>query len=102
MKKPTTTKKETKKEVEYGVIDSFDVSHARCIEGKNGSVIFFTLRINGVSINNCRVAEGRQGDFISLPQYKGNDGKYYSHVYFRFSPEDEETILKVVEAAINE
>ena len=95
MKKPT-------KEVQAGYIDEWKVSRARTVEGKNGTVVFFTLEINGVSINNCRVAEGKNGDFISLPQYCGNDGKYYSHVYFRFSKEDEAAILAEVEKQINE
>ena len=98
MKKPTTTNKE----VTYGTVNGFEVSRVRCVDGKNGQVIFFTLTLNGVSINNCRVAEGKNGDFISLPQYKGNDGKYYSHVFFRFSPEDESEILKYVEEDLNE
>ena len=98
MKKPKTTNNE----VTYGTVDDFEVSRARCVDGKNGQVIFFTLTLNGVAINNCRVAEGKNGDFISLPQYKGNDGKYYSHVFFRFSPEDEKEILNHVEEKINE
>ena len=97
MKKPTTTNKE----VTYGIVDDFEVSRARCVDGKNGRVIFFTLTLNGVAINNCRVAEGKNGDFISLPQYKGNDSKYYSHVFFRFSEDDEAEILAEVEKQIN-
>lgn len=94
MKKPTN-------EVQTGTIEDWKVTRARAVEGKNGTVVFFTLEINGVSINNCRVAEGKNGDFISLPQYHGNDGKYYSHVYFRFSNEDETAILAEVEKQIN-
>lgn len=94
MKKPTN-------EAQNGIIKDLNVSRARTVEGKNGTVVFFTLKINGVSINNCRVAEGKNGDFISLPQYHGNDGKYYSHVYFRFSKEDEAAILAEVEKQIN-
>lgn len=100
MKKPETTAT-TKKEIEAGKIESYEVTRARCIDSANGQVIFFTLNLNGVAINNCRVAEGKKGDFISLPQYKGNDGKYYSHVYFRFSEEDEKCILEDVERQIN-
>ena len=95
MKKPTN-------EVQYGTVDEVKVTRARTVEGKNGTVVFFTLELNGVSINNCRVAEGKNGDFISLPQYRGNDGKYYSHVFFRFSKEDEAAILAEVERLINQ
>lgn len=94
MNKPTN-------KIEYGEVESFDVTRARVVDGKNGQVIFFTLILNGVSINNCRVAEGKNGDFISLPQYRGNDGKYYSHVFFRFSEDDEMEILAEVEKLIN-
>ena len=95
MKKPTN-------EVQTGIVKDWRVTRARTVEGKNGTVVFFTLELNGVTINNCRVAEGKNGDFISLPQYRGNDGKYYSHVFFRFSKEDEAAILAVVEEEINE
>ena len=95
MKKPTN-------EAKNGVVKEVNVSKARVVEGKNGSVVFFTLELNGVTINNCRVAEGRNGDFISLPQYRGNDGKYYSHVFFRFSDDDSAAILAEVERLINQ
>lgn len=98
MKKPENAKTEVAK---ANNVESFTVDRVRCVDGRNGSVIFFTLTLNGVAINNCRVAEGRNGDFISLPQYKGNDGKYYSHVFFRFAPEDEKTILAEVERLLN-
>ena len=78
MKKPETTAT-TKKEIEAGKIESYEVTRARCINSANGQVIFFTLVLN-----------------------KGNDGKYYSHVFFRFSEEDEKRILEEVERQINE
>ena len=97
MKKPTTKENNVK----FGEVREFEVSRARCLNTKNGDVIFFTLTLNGVTINNCRVAEGKNGDFISLPQYRGNDDKYYSHVYFHFSEDDEAAILDEVEKQIN-
>lgn len=100
MKKPTTNTGNSN--TEYGVVDSFVVSRVRQVNGKNGEVIFFSLTLNGVSINNVRVAEGKNGDFISLPQYRGSDGKWYSTVFFRFSPEDESKILSEVETQLNE
>ena len=95
MKKPTN-------EVKNGTVNEFNVSRARTVEGKNGTIVFFTLELNGVTINNCRVADGKNGDFISLPQYFGNYGKYYSHVFFRFSKDDEAAILAEVERLINQ
>lgn len=100
MKKPTTNNSNSN--TEYGVVDSFIVSRVRQVNGKNGAVIFFSLVLNGVYINNVRVAEGKNGDFISLPQYRGSDGKWYSTVFFRFTEEDEWEILAEVEKQLNE
>lgn len=101
MKKQTkNTADDTRK---YGIVDSFEVSRVRQVStSSNGEVIFFSLLLNGVSINNVRVAEGKKGDFISLPQYRGSDNKWYSTVFFRFSPEDEKAILDEVEKQLNE
>lgn len=84
----------TRKENEVGKIESFEVQKVREV-GRNKN-IFFTLILNGVAINNCSVVHGRNGDFISLPQYKGSDDKYYNTVYFRFSEDDTEAILDEV------
>ena len=100
MKKPTTNN--GNRNTEYGVVDSFIVSRVRMVNGKTGPVIYFSLVLNGVCINNVRIAEGKNGDFISLPQYRGSDGKWYSTVFFRFSPEDEKEILAEVEKQLNE
>lgn len=83
---------------EYGVIEKYDVSHVR----NTSAGVFFTLWLNGVTINNCKVVE-QQGkkDFISLPSYKGNDGKWYSTVWFKFKPEDEEAIIALIEKMLN-
>ena len=45
--------------------------------------VFFDMEINGVMIYGCRYVEGKNGDFISFPSYKGSDGKYYSHAYIK-------------------
>ncbi len=81
-----------------GTINSFSVSNVR----DTNYGCFFTLILNGVTINNCRVVEGKNGDFISLPSYKGNDGKYYSTVYFRFSNDDQQTIIDAVAKVLND
>lgn len=84
-------------------LQTWDVSRVRQIDRKDGgSIVLFTLVLNGVTVNNVRVGEGKNGDFISLPQYKGNDGKYYSHVYFRFTEDDQGNILAEVERQLNE
>ena len=56
--------------------------------------VFFDVNINGVSIYGCRFVEGKNGDFISFPSYKGSDGKYYSHAYIKL---DEATVSLIDE-----
>ena len=83
----------TNEEVKNIKVASFDVANVRVIGGKNGDVVFFTLTLNEVTIYNCRVSTGRNGDFISWPQVKGTNDKYYNQVYARLSNEDQEKIL---------
>ena len=82
--------------VTQAVVDS-----VRVVEINNRTQVFFSLTLNGVSINNCRVVEGKDGDFIGFPSRKGNDGKYYKHVYANISPEDSKKILDEVEKEVN-
>lgn len=34
-----------------------------------------------VVIKGCRIANGRNGEFVSWPSTKKDDGKYWNHVY---------------------
>ena len=97
--KKATSKK--KAEREYLDVTSYSVTNARAVDSKNGVLVFFSLKLNGIFINNCRVATGKNGDFISFPSYKGSNGEYYNTVYAVISPEDTEKILADVEKAIN-
>lgn len=92
MKKPTNDNQESLQ------ITSYQIDRAKV--SKDG-LVRFNLTLNGVSINGCRVAEGKNGDFIAFPSYKGTDGKYYQHVWVRLSSEDQDKILKEVEDMIN-
>ena len=65
----------------------------------NGGVIC-DLVINGVSVYGCRVVEGRNGDFIGFPQYKGSDGNYYSHAYYRFTDNEQAAVIKTIEGML--
>lgn len=85
MKKPEITKNV----IEVKRVKQFD----------NGNVIC-DLVINGVSVYGCRVVEGRTGDFIGFPQYKGSDNKYYSHAYFKFSEEEQKNVIKTIEGML--
>ena len=50
---------------------------------------FATVIIYGfIKIYNCRVLNGANGTFVALPNYKGTNGKYYSHCYI--DPEDDD------------
>lgn len=97
-------KKNSKKkseEREFIKVDSHEVLDVRVIDTKNGDMVLFTLVLNGVKIYSCRVATGKNGDFISMPQTKGGNGQYYNVVYAPLSDEDNKTILDEVQTAIN-
>lgn len=68
----------------------------KSIREYNGTT-FFTLVLNGVSINGCRIASGKDSDFVAFPSYKAKDGKYYNHCYARLSEEDTDKIIKEIE-----
>lgn len=89
MKKPEKKSESTLQSVEVVRAKSFD----------NGGVVFDVI-INGVSIYNCRVVEGKNGDFISFPARKGSDGNYYSHAYIKLTDEDTQKIVGLVEKAL--
>lgn len=85
----------------YIKLTQADVDHVRAVEFNERTQVFFSLTLNGVSINNCRVVEGKDGDFIGFPSWKGNDGKYHKHAYANISPEDSKKILDKVEKEVN-
>lgn len=97
MKKPNN-ESSTKGNKETLKIDSFSI--LRVHQFDNGGVSF-DMTVNGISIYGCRVVETKNGDFIALPQRKGNDGKYYSIVWARFSEDDQRDILAEVEKQLN-
>ena len=102
MNKPNTNTKKpnTKKpNQEYLKISSFSVISARILE--SGSVVA-DLKINGIIIYGCFVVETEMGDFISLPQRKGSDGKYYSIGWAKLSNQDTEDIIAEIEKKLDE
>lgn len=80
-------------------VQSVEVVRAKAFD--NGGVVFDVI-INGVSIYNCRVVEGKNGDFISFPARKGSDGNYYSHAYIKLTEDDTKQIISQVEKALEE
>ena len=94
MNKPNTESKAKKSKGEELNIDSFSVNRVHQFD--NGGVTF-DMTVNGIAIYGCRVVETKDGDFIGLPQRKGNDGKWYSIVWAKFSDTDTRHILEEVE-----
>lgn len=97
MNKPNTNTKKSNQECLK--ISSFSVIRARVLD--SGSVVA-DLKINGIIIYGCFVVETEKGDFISLPQRKGSDGKYYSIVWAKLSKQDTEDIIAEIEKKLNE
>lgn len=70
-------RKSAEAEEKKTVVNDLKVLRAKEYKGTT----FLDLEVNGVKIYGCRYVEGKNGDFISFPSYKGNDGKYYNHAY---------------------
>lgn len=102
MKTPAT--KTSKNTSNFATVTSFDVPRAKFFPATDDrkECILFDLTVNDVTIYGCRAVQGKNGDFISFPQRKGSDGKYYSYAFVKLSEEDLKEILKKVEAVINE
>lgn len=70
-------------------VKPFDVSNVRQYK----DTIFFTLSGGGLYISGCRIVKGSKGDFISWPQQKGKDGKYYTIARLYLSDEAESNLI---------
>ena len=90
-------RRDERRERQYIDVTSWDVARVR-VTGRGN--VFFTLILNGVSISNCHIAETRDGQqFISMPQYKGSDGNYYSTVY---APMTDKLQAEIIDAVRDE
>lgn len=88
-------KKQENKEPEIKMI--VKVTRAKEIKGSYA----FDMEVNGVTIYGCWLKESKDGsNFVSFPSYKGSDGKYYSHAWFKVSEEVEAEIEKQIEAML--
>ena len=96
-------KKNTKEAKERETIEVRDVevTNVRVVDGRNGDLVFFSLKLNGVIINNCRIASGKNGDFVSFPQYKGSNGQWYNTVFVSIADEDSAKIIAAVQEALD-
>lgn len=93
MKKP-----EDKNSKQKSILKDYSVDRVK-MDSKDR--VRFTLTVNGVTVYGCNVVEGKNGDFISFPSYKGKDGKYYNHVYIPLTDKEQEGILLDVEKELN-
>lgn len=59
-------------------------------------VIVFSLNGNGLGLYNLRIVPSAKGDFISTPQQRGKDGKYYAQYQVYFSSDDEKRVIQAV------
>lgn len=99
MKKPETTKQNGGRKVETRKLDNFKVKAVRMFD--NGNVVA-DMELNGVLVYGVRVVEGKNGDFLSLPQRKGSNDKYYSIVYWPFDEADQKAIISEIERKLSE
>lgn len=92
-------KSSNREERQYLEVDSWDVERARSTRGG----VYFSLKLNGVTINNCRIARSHDDrEFIGFPQYKGSDGNYYSCCYAPIDDDLQREIIKIVYQDISE
>lgn len=59
-------------------------------------ICVFTLSIPGATFFNLKVVDGKNGEFIAMPQSKGRDGQYYDLYRVYFSNEDAQRIIAAV------
>lgn len=95
MKKPENKNKNSNQK---SILKEYSVDHVKM---DSTDRVRFALTVNGVTVYGCNVVEGKNGDFISFPSYKGKDGKYYNHVYIPLTDKEQEGILLDVEKELN-
>ena len=99
MKKPENANAKNNNNIEELKIDNYCVKRAITL-GEDDNVLA-DVEINGITIYGMRVVEGKNGDFLSFPQTKGKDGKYYSVCWAKLSEKDQADILEAIEDKLN-
>ena len=85
---------------------SFQIEVTRAKELDNGTIMF-DMVVNGITIYGCSYKtlsrKDGSGEFakIGFPSRKGNDEKWYNHVYFKVTDAEVDQIEKGIEAIIN-
>lgn len=69
------------------------------------TTIAIDLLVNGVTIYGCWYRSGtnkkdKEYSMVTFPSHKGNDDKYYNHVYFKINDDILSDIEKQIEALI--
>lgn len=93
--------KKSAQSAETKVTYNIKVTRAKELE----NVIMFDMEANGVMIygmayRSGKTKEGKDYTLVSFPSRKGNDGKYYNHVWFKITDEMLSDIEKQIEALI--
>ena len=96
MNKPKDATNKTEQNLK---VESFEVKRVALVGKKN--TVFADIVINGITIYGMTVVEGKNGDFLSFPSRKGNDGKYYSICWARLSEDDQNAIIAAIEKELN-
>ena len=98
----SSNKKETKKELTFEKLDSFEILRAVELEYKGNKNVLADVKLNGVCIYDVRPvtytdkADGKEKDFISWPERKGKDDKYYKIAYMALSGEDQQKVCDAI------
>ena len=61
-------------------------------------ICVFTLNVPGATFLNLKVVDGKNGEFIAMPQSKGRDGQYYDLYRIYLSERDVQRVISAVEA----
>lgn len=100
-------KKNETKVVSHDVVNhDVVVTRAKLFEAKDNKseALVFDMAVNGVTIYNCRWMEGEKDGkpykFVAFPNYKNGD-KYWNYAYVALSPEDIDTIEKMLHKLID-
>ena len=92
--KDTNRRNKENKECEYMEISDYSVSNVRVL---SETAVSFTLKIKGATFYNMRVVESKEGKlFISCPQIKAKNGKYYYQYYLSIDEQTQEDIIALV------
>lgn len=80
---------------EYLNIKGATIQAAHMITDK---ICVFTLNIPGASFMNLKIIDGKNGEFIAMPQTKGRNDQYYDEYRIWLTDEDTKKVIDAVGA----